>query len=94
MSLPVHEHAGAGVAIDSGAGQRPAETSQSLTAASDVLRFRRFGWWVLAITIAVISNSVVKSGIAVYSGGWRYGRLIGLVLMTATGAGLSVLLLT
>jgi uncharacterized membrane protein (DUF4010 family) len=46
----------------------------------------------IAITIAVISNSVVKSGIAVYSGGWKYGRLVGVILLAATGAGLVVLL--
>ena len=46
----------------------------------------------IAITIAVMANSVVKSGIAVYSGGWRFGVLVGTVLMTATLAGLGVLM--
>jgi uncharacterized membrane protein (DUF4010 family) len=46
----------------------------------------------MAITIAVVSNSVVKSGIAIYSGGWEYGRLVGAILMVATGTGLAVLL--
>lgn len=46
----------------------------------------------MAITIAVVSNSVVKSGIALYSGGWKYGRMVGLILLAATVAGLVVLL--
>jgi len=46
----------------------------------------------IAITIAVAANSVVKSGIAVYSGGWRFGILVGAVLMGATLAGLCVLM--
>jgi len=44
----------------------------------------------LAITIAVVSNSVVKTGIAIYAGGWKFGRLVGLCLGLATGAGLLV----
>ncbi len=44
----------------------------------------------LAITIAVVSNSVVKTGIAMYVGGWKFGRLVGLCLGLATGAGLAV----
>lgn len=44
----------------------------------------------LAITIAVVSNSVVKTGIAVYSGGWAFGRLVGLCLGAATVVGLMV----
>jgi uncharacterized membrane protein (DUF4010 family) len=44
----------------------------------------------LAITIAVVSNSVVKTGIAIYVGGWKFGRLVGLCLGLATGAGLAV----
>lgn len=47
----------------------------------------------LAITIAVISNCVVKSGIAIYAGGWKHGRLVGAILMAASGAGLAVLLI-
>lgn len=46
----------------------------------------------IAITIAVVANSVVKSGIAVYSGGWRFGSRLGAVLLGATGVGLVVLL--
>jgi uncharacterized membrane protein (DUF4010 family) len=46
-----------------------------------------------AITIAVVANSIVKSGIAVYSGGWRFGSLVGMILLGATGAGLAVLLI-
>lgn len=44
----------------------------------------------LAITIAVVSNSVVKTGIAIYSGGWAFGRLVGLCLGAATAVGLIV----
>ncbi len=44
----------------------------------------------LAITIAVVSNSVVKTGIAIYSGGWAFGRLVGLSLGAATVVGLVV----
>jgi len=46
----------------------------------------------IGITIAVVANSIVKSVIAVYSGGWQFGWLVGLILMAATGAGLGVLL--
>jgi len=46
----------------------------------------------IAITIAVIANSVVKSGIALYSGGLKFGRQVGIVLLGATLAGLAVLL--
>ena len=48
------------------------------------------GVGAIGITIAVVSNSVVKAGIAIYSGGWRYGRVIALWLGLATVAGLSV----
>ena len=44
----------------------------------------------VAITIAVVSNSVVKTGIAIYSGGWKFGRLVGICLGLATAAGLAV----
>ncbi len=44
----------------------------------------------IGITIAVVSNSFVKTGIAVYSGGWRFGRLIGLCLGAATVVGLAL----
>ena len=47
----------------------------------------------VGITIAVVANSIVKSGIAIYSGGMRFGRLIGIILLGATAAGLGVLLL-
>ncbi|MBC2716350.1 MAG: MgtC/SapB family protein [Desulfobacteraceae bacterium] len=47
----------------------------------------------VGITIAVVANSIVKSGIAVYSGGWRFGSLVGAILLGATGAGLGVLLI-
>jgi uncharacterized membrane protein (DUF4010 family) len=46
----------------------------------------------IAITIAVVANSIVKSGIAFYSGGVRFGRLVGIILFGATIAGLGVLL--
>lgn len=51
------------------------------------------GVGAMGITIAVISNSVVKSCIAVYSGGWRFGTVVGTILLGATGIGLGVLLL-
>lgn len=44
----------------------------------------------IAITIAVVSNSVVKTIIAIYSGGWLFGRMIALCLGLATVAGLTV----
>jgi uncharacterized membrane protein (DUF4010 family) len=47
----------------------------------------------IGITIAVVANSVVKSGIALYSGGWRFGSRVGMILLAATGAGLAVLLI-
>lgn len=47
----------------------------------------------LGITLAVAANSVVKTGIAFYSGGARFGAIVGLVLGLATGAGIAVLLL-
>ncbi|RJP84061.1 MAG: MgtC/SapB family protein [Desulfobacteraceae bacterium] len=46
----------------------------------------------IAITIAVVANSVVKSGIALYSGGWRFGVEVGVILMAATLAGMGVLM--
>ena len=46
----------------------------------------------IGITIAVVSNSIVKSGIAIYSGGLRFGGLVSTVLLGATGIGLGVLL--
>lgn len=42
----------------------------------------------LAITIAVVSNSVTKAGIAISAGGWRFGRLVAASLGAATVAGL------
>jgi uncharacterized membrane protein (DUF4010 family) len=47
----------------------------------------------IGITIAVVSNSIVKSSIAFYSGGARFGILVGSILLASTGAGLLVLLL-
>ncbi|MBN2494399.1 MAG: MgtC/SapB family protein [Deltaproteobacteria bacterium] len=44
----------------------------------------------IAITIAVVSNSVVKTAIAIYSGGWGFGRIVGTCLGLATVAGLVV----
>ncbi len=44
----------------------------------------------LGITIAVVSNSVVKTGISIYSGGWEFGRVVALALGGATLAGLVV----
>ena len=46
----------------------------------------------VAITIAVVSNSVTKTGIAIFSGGWKFGRIIaaGLGLATAVGLGLAL----
>jgi uncharacterized membrane protein (DUF4010 family) len=47
----------------------------------------------VGITIAVVANSVVKSGIAVYSGGWKFGARVGAILLSVTTAGLGVLLI-
>jgi uncharacterized membrane protein (DUF4010 family) len=47
----------------------------------------------IGVTIAVVANSIVKSSIAVYSGGWQFGRRVGLILMGATVTGLAVLLI-
>lgn len=44
----------------------------------------------IGITIAIVSNSVVKTGIAIYSGGWGFGRLIAICLGLATAVGLVV----
>jgi uncharacterized membrane protein (DUF4010 family) len=44
----------------------------------------------IGIVIAVVSNSVVKTGISVYSGGLRFGRIVGICLGAATLAGLAV----
>jgi len=44
----------------------------------------------IGITIAVVTNSVVKTGIAIYSGGWAFGRVVGLCLGLATLLGLAV----
>ncbi len=48
------------------------------------------GVGAIGITIAVVSNSLVKTGIALYSGGLRFGRTIGLCLGLATGVGLAL----
>jgi uncharacterized membrane protein (DUF4010 family) len=42
----------------------------------------------LAITVAVLSNTLVKGGIAVASGGWRFGRDVALAFVLAMAAGL------
>jgi uncharacterized membrane protein (DUF4010 family) len=47
----------------------------------------------IAVTIAVVSNSIVKSGIAFYSGGIAFGRTVTLSLGMATVLGLTVALL-
>lgn len=47
----------------------------------------------IGVTIAVVSNSVVKSCIAIYSGGWRFGALVSAILLGATGIGLGALVL-
>jgi uncharacterized membrane protein (DUF4010 family) len=49
---------------------------------------RRVG--AIGITIAVVSNSIVKSGIALYGGGWQFGRIVALSLGGATLIGLGV----
>ena len=46
----------------------------------------------MGITIAVVANSVVKSGIAFFTGGRRFGLLVGAILLTSTCAGLLALL--
>jgi len=43
----------------------------------------------IGVTIAVVANSVVKTGIALYSGGWKFGSLVGLCLGIATVVGLT-----
>lgn len=47
----------------------------------------------VGITIAVVANSIAKSGIALYSGGWEFGARVGAILMGVTIAGLGVLLI-
>ena len=47
---------------------------------------------VLAIMLAAASNTVVKAGIAVATGGWRFGRDVALVFAGALAAGLAVAL--
>jgi uncharacterized membrane protein (DUF4010 family) len=46
----------------------------------------------IGITIAVVSNAVVKTGMAISTGGWPFGRIValGLGLATAVGLGLAV----
>jgi uncharacterized membrane protein (DUF4010 family) len=46
----------------------------------------------IAVTIAVVSNSIVKSGIAFYSGGIAFGRTVTVCLGVATALGLAVAL--
>ncbi len=47
----------------------------------------------IGITIAVVANSVAKSGIALFSGGWKFGARVGAILLSVTIAGLGVLLI-
>ncbi len=47
----------------------------------------------VGITIAVVANSAVKSGIAFFSGGWKFGVRVGSILLGVTMAGLGMLLL-
>ncbi len=47
----------------------------------------------IAITIAVISNSATKTGIAISTGGWRFGRIVAAALGAATVVGLLAALL-
>lgn len=42
----------------------------------------------IAITIAVVSNSVTKTGIAISTGGWQFGKLVAISLGAATAVGL------
>lgn len=44
----------------------------------------------IAITIAVVSNSATKTGIAISTGGWKFGRLVALTLGLATVVGLAI----
>jgi len=46
----------------------------------------------IAITIAVVANSVVKSGIAFYSGGIQFGKLVAVSLGLATLVGFAIAL--
>lgn len=55
--------------------------------------FLAYNVGAIGITIAVVANGIVKSVIAIYSGGWHFGKLVGLILMGATIAGLAVLLI-
>ncbi len=52
-----------------------------------------YGTGAIGITIAVVASSITKSGIAFYSGGMRFGILIGAILLLSTSAGLAVILL-
>lgn len=47
----------------------------------------------MGITIAVVSNSVTKMGIAISSGGWKFGRLVAASLLAATAIGLLLAIL-
>jgi uncharacterized membrane protein (DUF4010 family) len=55
--------------------------------ARDGQMIRKVG--AIAITIAVVSNSVTKTGIAIYSGGWGFGKLVAMCLGAATVVGLA-----
>jgi uncharacterized membrane protein (DUF4010 family) len=47
---------------------------------------------VLAIVVAISANTVVKAGIALVSGGWRFGRDVALVFTVAFAAALATAL--
>ena len=42
----------------------------------------------IAITVAVVSNSITKTGISISTGGWKFGRIIAASLGAATVVGL------
>lgn len=70
------------------------EQSRNLASAGKAAEHAKFlSVGAIAIVIAVVSNSIVKTGIAIYSGGWKFGWLVGLILFAATGAGLAVLVI-
>jgi uncharacterized membrane protein (DUF4010 family) len=64
----------------------------SITEQTNTLQIERTAG-AIGITIAVVANSIVKSAIAAYLGGWRFGLRVGMILMGATCAGLVVLLI-
>jgi uncharacterized membrane protein (DUF4010 family) len=48
---------------------------------------------VLAITAAAVANTLTKAGVAVVSGGWRFGRAVAAVFALAIAAGLAAALI-